>query len=81
MFGAAGLGTLFANLEAAEETHGKDAPVASRDALKITKVEPFLVKPRWLFLKIHTNAGITGLGSVGNFDWKAGLGPSSSTAR
>ena len=21
-----------------------------------------LVKPRWLFLKIHTNAGITGLG-------------------
>ena len=32
------------------------------DKLKITKVEPFLVKPRWLFLKIHTNAGITGLG-------------------
>src|SRR6185369_1882705 len=32
------------------------------DKLKITKVEPFLVKPRWLFLKIHTNVGITGLG-------------------
>lgn len=32
------------------------------DKLKITKVETFLVKPRWLFLKIHTNAGITGLG-------------------
>jgi galactonate dehydratase len=32
------------------------------DKLKITRVETFLVKPRWLFLKIHTNAGITGLG-------------------
>jgi galactonate dehydratase len=30
--------------------------------LKITKVETFLVKPRWLFLKIHTDAGIVGLG-------------------
>jgi galactonate dehydratase len=32
------------------------------DKLKITKVETLFVKPRWLFLKIHTNAGITGLG-------------------
>jgi len=32
------------------------------DKFKITKVETFMVKPRWLFLKIHTNAGITGLG-------------------
>jgi galactonate dehydratase len=30
--------------------------------LKITKVETLLVKPRWLFLKIHTDAGIVGLG-------------------
>jgi galactonate dehydratase len=30
--------------------------------LKITKLELILVKPRWLFLKIHTDAGITGLG-------------------
>ncbi len=37
-------------------------PRAAKDALKITKLETFLVKPRWLFLKIHTNAGITGLG-------------------
>ncbi|MCS7024877.1 MAG: galactonate dehydratase [Bryobacteraceae bacterium] len=40
----------------------KDAPIAARDKLRITKLETFLVKPRWLFLKIHTNAGITGLG-------------------
>ena len=41
---------------------GTSAPIAAKDSLKITKVETFLVKPRWLFLKIHTNAGITGLG-------------------
>ncbi|PYV90263.1 MAG: galactonate dehydratase, partial [Acidobacteria bacterium] len=33
-----------------------------KEIIKITKMETFLVKPRWLFLKIHTNAGITGLG-------------------
>jgi len=41
---------------------GKDAPIARKDPLKITKLETFLVKPRWLFLKVHTNAGIVGLG-------------------
>ena len=62
MIGAVGLGMLFSRLEAAEQAHAQDAPVAARDALKITKLETFLVKPRWLFLKIHTNAGIVGLG-------------------
>jgi galactonate dehydratase len=47
---------------AAQERVGKDAPVARKAPLKITRLETFLVKPRWLFLKIHTNAGITGLG-------------------
>jgi galactonate dehydratase len=39
-----------------------DAPVPNRTALKITKLETILVKPRWLFLKVHTDAGIVGLG-------------------
>jgi galactonate dehydratase len=39
-----------------------DAPISPQDNLKITKLETFLVKPRWLFLKVHTNAGIVGLG-------------------
>lgn len=30
--------------------------------MKITRVETFLVKPRWLFLKIHTDEGLVGLG-------------------
>jgi len=30
--------------------------------VKITKLETFLVKPRWIFLKIHTDSGVFGLG-------------------
>jgi len=30
--------------------------------MRITKLETFLVKPRWLFLKIHTDEGLIGLG-------------------
>ncbi|SEJ67768.1 galactonate dehydratase [Cyclobacterium xiamenense] len=39
------------------------APQALRkNEVRITKLETFLVKPRWIFLKIHTDAGVTGLG-------------------
>jgi galactonate dehydratase len=59
----AGLGwTALAPDELAGEQAPKDPPIAKKDPLKITKLEMFLVKPRWLFLKIHTNAGIVGLG-------------------
>lgn len=44
------------------ERTAKAAPVSPKDNLKVTKLETFLVKPRWLFLKVHTNAGIVGLG-------------------
>ncbi|MBM3493965.1 MAG: galactonate dehydratase [Armatimonadetes bacterium] len=30
--------------------------------MKITRIETFLVKPRWLFLRMHTDDGIVGLG-------------------
>jgi galactonate dehydratase len=40
----------------------RQAPMSSRESLKITKLETFLVQPRWLFLKVHTNAGLVGLG-------------------
>src|SRR5689334_981470 len=61
-FATAGLAAFSQTEAVAEEHAGKDAPVASKDPLKITKLETFLVKPRWLFLKVHTNAGIIGLG-------------------
>ena len=32
------------------------------ERLRITKLETILVKPRWLFLKVHTDRGIVGLG-------------------
>ena len=36
--------------------------VGAGERLRITKLETMLVKPRWLFLKVHTDAGIVGLG-------------------
>src|ERR1041384_7059170 len=36
-------------------------PPQFKEKLKITKLETFLVKPRYLFLKVHTDAGIVGL--------------------
>ena len=39
-----------------------EALVGSGEKLTITKLETFVVKPRWLFLKVHTDAGIVGLG-------------------
>jgi galactonate dehydratase len=56
----AGLG--FSALTADAQERAKDAPIPAKDGLKITKLETFLVKPRWLFLKVHTDAGIVGVG-------------------
>ena len=42
--------------QGAQQT-SRAAPIALKDPLKVTKLETFLVKPRWLFLKVHTNAG------------------------
>src|SRR5258708_1742200 len=61
-FASAGIAA-FAGVEAAaQEGASGSAPISPKDNLKITKLETFLVKPRWLFLKVHTNAGIVGLG-------------------
>ena len=56
------LGALGVSVRKAEARAAGSAPVSPKDKLAITKLETFLVKPRWLFLKIHTNAGIVGLG-------------------
>jgi galactonate dehydratase len=54
--------TAAAGVSAAVGAAVKDPPILPRDPLRITRLETFLVKPRWLFLKVHTNAGIVGLG-------------------
>ena len=61
-FTAAGWNVLDRAEAVAQQRTGKDAPIQPKDNLKITKLETFLVKPRWLFLKVQTNAGIVGLG-------------------
>ncbi len=61
--GAATAGTgLFQVEEARAQEIKKNAPISPKDKIKITRLETILVKPRWLFLKIHTDAGIVGLG-------------------
>jgi len=62
VFAGAGLSAVERADAAAQQTAGSNAPIAAKDNLKITKLETFLVKPRWLFLKVYTNAGIVGLG-------------------
>jgi hypothetical protein len=42
----------FAGIGLAAQTRvGANAPIAPKDNLKVTRLETFLVKPRWLFLK------------------------------
>jgi galactonate dehydratase len=72
-FGALGARVLGGRLSAAERkpppdyletlrNSGSRAEDRVQGRMKITRLELFLVKPRWLFLKIHTDAGIVGLG-------------------
>jgi len=61
--GAAAAGTGLFQVEAAQAAQiNRNAPISPKDKIKITRLETILVKPRWLFLKIHTDAGIVGLG-------------------
>ncbi len=46
----------------AQEKAGSQPPVPPRSPIRITRLETLMVQPRWLFLKIHTDAGIVGLG-------------------
>lgn len=57
-----GLGALAQADAEVEQNLERNAPVRARDPLVVTRLETVLVKPRWLFLKVHTNAGIVGLG-------------------
>jgi galactonate dehydratase len=60
--GGLGLAALGRAEATAQDHVAGGAPIAANDPLRVTKLETLLVKPRWLFLKVHTNAGIVGLG-------------------
>ena len=70
MLGAAGGSAAMYALLAADRDPYKKPRVKGKvepmlgvgEKMRITKLETFLVEPRWLFLKVHTDAGITGLG-------------------
>jgi galactonate dehydratase len=47
------------------------AAVGPNDAVKVTKVETFVLKNSWVFVKISTDAGITGWGEMLKDDAKA----------
>lgn len=53
---------MIAAADAVAQKKGNNAPITPKEKITVTKLETILVKPRWLFLKIHTDAGITGLG-------------------
>ena len=63
VFGALGAASLAGPAVAASGgLPGQRAEPARHGSIRITKLETILVKPRWLFLKVHTDEGIVGLG-------------------
>ncbi len=56
--------------QAAAQT-GDQGPVSPKDAIKVTKIETFVLKNSWVFVKISTDAGITGWGEMLKDDAKA----------
>ena len=57
-------------LNAASST-AKAAPISPNDKIKVTKLETFVLKNSWVFVKISTDAGITGWGEMLKDDAKA----------
>jgi galactonate dehydratase len=66
--GACGLGSSLAHIEAfAQEAAAANvsrAVIGPREPLKITKLETFIHKNSWVFVKITTDAGIVGWGEM-----------------
>jgi galactonate dehydratase len=69
--GALATGTLF-GLDALFTTARTDAAaVGPNDKIKVTKVESFVLKNSWVFVKVSTDAGIVGWGEMLKDDAKA----------
>ena len=70
VFGVLSATGLGATAASAAEAQPYSTPAQRREGkppdfptkLRITKLETLLIKPRWLFLKIHTDQGVIGLG-------------------
>lgn len=67
-------GTAALGLAAAWDAKRTDAAqIGSKDKIKVTKIESFVLTNSWVFVKISTDAGITGWGEMLKDD--RGLGP------
>jgi galactonate dehydratase len=59
-------------LDATFAAHRTDAAqVGPKDKIKVTKIESFVLKNTWVFVKISTDAGVTGWGEMLKDDAKA----------
>jgi len=61
---AAGLAGLLEMNREAEAGAGTRAPISPRESIKITKLETFILRNSWVFVKLSTDAGITGWGEM-----------------
>ena len=61
---AAGLVGLVETARRVEAESASRAAVSSQESIKITKVESFVLKSSWVFVKISTNVGIVGWGEM-----------------
>ncbi|MBI1310905.1 galactonate dehydratase [bacterium] len=58
---SAGADARYGNEQRIDHSSVEDIP-HRRERIRVTKFETFLVQPRWLFLKVHTDAGLVGWG-------------------
>ncbi len=68
--GLIGSGALL-GLDSLSAEPAPDAPVGPNDAIKVTKLETFVLKNSWVFVKISTDAGIVGWGEMLKDDARA----------
>jgi galactonate dehydratase len=61
---AASLAGLLGTGRQVEASERRRAPVSPREKIKITKLETFVLRNSWVFVKISTNAGIVGWGEM-----------------
>lgn len=59
------------NQKDAHSVRSESALIGPRDNIKVTKIETFILKNSWVFVKISTDAGITGWGEMLKDDAKA----------
>ena len=62
--GLLGPAAMFGLDGAAAPARAQSAALGSREKVRVTKIESFVLKNSWVFVKISTDAGITGWGEM-----------------